>query len=174
MAAFCSSYIKTTTVAVTRGADSYSLPFTTPPQEMTVYAKFVEGGANLAGARVFEIASAADANPRLFCSGGVYHFVHATTLFNDSSTLAAGPAFGDITELGMRLFGDGSVDITQSLNGAAATTAAQSGAVAFGTGWSGLLCWLNSAGTVGAYGFTALQSFKIFSGARSLSEARAG
>lgn len=175
--AFCSSYIPTTAVAVTRGADSYSLPFTTPPQEMTVYAKFVEGGtASLADASLFYITNAAAAAPEFLCyvPAGKYRGQHHNGVAAVSSTPATGPALGDTEELALRLFGDGSTDITQSINGGASTSGAQSGALALATAWAGMLVWLNSAGTVGGFtGFTSLQSFKIVSGARSLAEMRA-
>lgn len=173
--AFATSEIPTTTVAVTRGADTYSLPFTTPPQEMTAYAKFVEGGTLQVSGRVCQISDAANNVPafRILSSGAFYAAQHQTTLGTVTSTLAAAPAMGDVVELMARLYGDGSVDITQSLNAGTATTATQTAALTFAPAWSGLLCYLNSAGTAGAYGFTALQEFEIVSGVRSLTEMRA-
>lgn len=173
--AFSTSEIPTTTVAVTRGADSYSLPFTTPPQELTVYAKFVEGGTLLSSARVFEIGNAAGANPKLtlYSSGIGYNAYHHNGAASVSSGATTGPVIGDTTELLLRLFGDGSDDIVQSINAAAATTGTQSAANALPTAWAGQLVWLNSIGTAGGIGFTAIQSLKIVAGARSLSEMRA-
>lgn len=173
---FVTSEIPTTTVAVTRAADSYSLPFTTPPQEMTMYVKFVElGTLPTVSARIAEITSAADANPRfiLFSTGNFYQVFHANASTSVSATLGTAPARGDTVELLARLFGDGSVDITQSINGAAATSAAQSAANALAPTWAGPLCWLNSGGTAGNYGSTAIQSFKVVAGSRSLVEMRA-
>lgn len=170
---FCSSYIPTTTIAVTRGADSYSLPLTTPPQEMAGYVKFVESGSAAASSRIFGVSNAADANAR-FVIGSTppYSVFHSNAVTSATSTLGAGPAAGDVVELLPRLFGDGSVDILQSLNGAASTAGAQTAAVALAAAWSGPLVWLNSAGTAGSVGFTAIQSFKIVAGARSLSDMR--
>jgi hypothetical protein len=159
-----------------RGADIYSLPFTIPPQEMTVYAKFVDlGSIGLAAARVFQISDAAGLFP-IFMTYNVAGFW--TAFHNPSGTVVQTtnltPApIGGTTESSARLFGDGSVDLTQSVNGAAATAATQTAADAFAAAWSGPLVWLNSAGSGAPVGFTALQSFKIVAGARSLDEMRA-
>ena len=169
-----SSPIFTTTAAVARGSDSESLPHTTPPQEMTVYAKFVEQGTiGIANARVFQISDAAGTSPYFTCysTGTAYRARHTSGGVDQLSTLAVAPAIGDTVELCFRLFGDGSIDITQSIDGAASTSGAQSSALPFASAWSGLLAWLNSVGT-SAVGFTALQQFKVIAGSRSLDEIR--
>lgn len=169
---FASSEIATTTVAVTRGSDSYSLPFTTPPQEMTVYVKFVESGTSLISSYLWSINSAGFAAPNFFApsSGGLFFADHVNAANVFSSVTA--PTIASVDEVLCRLFGDGSVDITQSVNGAAATTGTQSAGTPLASAWSGLLLWLNSGGS-GSPGFTAIQSFKVVSGARSLAEMRA-
>lgn len=171
---FASSAIPTTTVAVTRGADSYSLPFTAPPQEMSVYAKFVEGGSILVnGSRIFEVSSAAGADARFlsYNASGPYSAFHGNGSAVTSPQVPA-PAMGQTVEFVARLFGDGSVDSVQSINGTAATFGAQSAALALASTWSGSLVWLNSEGTIGGIGFTAIQQFKIVAGSRSLAEMR--
>jgi hypothetical protein len=170
-APFSSSY---TTGA--RGADFYSLPYTAPPGEITAYFKFFERGTILTpGARVFEIASAVDADPRflVFVSGGFYTVLHGNGVGTVTSGVVVAPAIGDTVEILARLFGDGSVDISQTINGAGPTSGGQTGANALKDAWSGQLLWLNSAGTVGSVGFVELQSFRIVAGVRSLSEMRA-
>lgn len=173
---FSTSTISTGAAIVTRGSDFYSLPFTIPPQELTLYAKFVESGSlSIVGARVAEITNAADTGARLilFSTGSFYSTTHDSGGGSVGSTLAAAPVAGDVVELVTRLFGDGSVDTTQSINGAASTAGAQSAANALASAWSGQLVWLNSGGTATAAGYTAIQSFKIVAGARSLAEMRA-
>jgi hypothetical protein len=175
-ASFASSEIPTTGVAVTRGADSYSLPFTAPPQELSVYTKFVEGGSiSTNGARLWQVSNAANATPAALVSvaGGVYASEQDTTAGGVASGVSPAPSIGLGVENLARLFGDGSVDDTQSIAGGSATSGAQSAALALAAAWSGQLCWLNSAGTSGGVGFTAIQSLKIIAGARSLAEMRA-
>jgi hypothetical protein len=172
---FYSSPIFTTTIAVPRGAETYSFPFTTPPQELSVYAKFVEVGRQVAAEFLFEVGNAASASPRFLCYSpgtGFYTSFHEEASGTVTSALAASPALTDTIEIAARLFGDGSDDASQSLNGAAATSSVQSAANALSSAWSGPLVWLNSAGTAGFVGFRAFQSFKIVAGMRSLAEMR--
>lgn len=174
--AFASSEIATTTGALARGADTYSLPFTPAPVELTVYIKFVELGTLLTQARVFEIGSAAGATPRFLCfaSGGFYTALHHNGTAQVTSALGVAPAINDVVELVVRLYADGSVDITQTINGATATVSTQSAANPLSTAWAGQLCYLNSIGTTGGgVGFIAIRSFKACAGARSLTEMRA-
>jgi hypothetical protein len=176
--AFGTSDIPTTTTAGTRAADNYSFPFTYAPQEMSVYAKFVEAGTiKTSGSRIADFTIAADTDPRfvLFNVGTLYESFHHNGSAAVSSALGVAPVIGDVVELDARLFGDGSTDVTQSINAAAATSSTQSGRQLFGlpTAWSAQLVWLNSGGTSGWYGFAAFQSFKVIAGTRSLSEMRA-
>jgi hypothetical protein len=89
---FATSEIQTTTVAVARATDSYSLPFKTPPQELSFYIKFVELGT-LAGAKwLASITSAANADPELvlLTNGGFYAVAHRNAAsVQVTSTLAA-------------------------------------------------------------------------------------
>lgn len=174
--AFATSYIPTTTVALARGADIYSQPDTAAPQEMTVYAKFVEAGTSAIQGRVFEISDAAAATPNFlaYSSGGNYRAQTNNGTAQVLSDLAAFPAIGQVTELVARLFGDGSVDIVQSIAGGAETSGAQSASnLPLAAAWSGPLIWLNSGGNATGFGFIALQSLKIVSGTHSLAEMRA-
>lgn len=174
---FYSSPIFTTVAGVPRGADAYALPGP-PPQESSFYVKFVEAGdiGNSTAARVVTIGAATETNPTfiVYASGATdYAAYHHNGTTSAQATLAVAPAGGSTVELTPRLFGDGSVDITQSINSAAATSAAQTQANALPTAWSGQNCWLNSSGGAGTTGFIAIQSLKIVAGARSLTEMRA-
>lgn len=171
---FETSPIPTTTVAVARTADSYSLPFATPPQEMTVYAKFIERGSiQAAPARLFQIGAAAAGAPlfAVFVSSGAYKLQYSSGAGFVESAAGASPVRGDTDEIAARLSGDGSVAIAQSINSAATTIGTQSAALTLVAAWSGQLAWLNSVGTTGV-GFAAFKSFKIVAGARSLAEMR--
>lgn len=167
------SAIPTTTVAVTRETDLYSLPFITPPQEMTVYLKFIERGTISIAGTAFLLANTSSASAALaghVAGGGFYTTTHLNVTVV-TSTLATASVYNDTVELCFRLFGDGSVDVSQSINGGAVATATQSAALALAAAWSGLLFWPNGA-SASARGFTAFKSAKIIAGARSLAEMR--
>jgi hypothetical protein len=175
-ASFFSSPIITTTVPVLRAADFYSLPYTAPPGETSAYGKFYERANPNTNGRVFAITSAADAFPEwiLYSKAGLYSTFHDNTPSSVEGTLAVANAYRDFTELLSHLYGDGSVDTTQSLNSLAPTSSVQSAALALATAWSAQLCWIGSSGTVaGTGGFFALTGFVIVAGARSISEMRA-
>lgn len=175
--AFPSSPIATTTALLARGADLYSMPLAVTPQEMTAYLLFVEGGtAQVAGGRLFQVSIAAGTAPHflVYAPGGMYRAYHDNGSAAVFSTAAAAPVIGDVVEIMARLYGDGSVDITQSINSAPAVTAAQSAANALAGAWSAQILWLNSGGTAaGTKGYTAIRSLKVVAGARSLAEMRA-
>lgn len=167
------SPIETTTVAVTRGADLLSFPFTDVPREQTVYVKFIDRGTiNTSAATALLIANAASASPAfaVFAPGGALASVHLNG-GSVTSTLATVPAYEDTVELAARLLGDGSVNITQSINGGAETTATQSAALAFAAAWSGQLLWPNGS-SASVRGFAAYKSIKVVAGSRSLNEMR--
>lgn len=172
---FYSSPIFTTTASVARGADFYSLPFTELPKEMSVFTKYTDlGTAATPGSFVFDISNAANTGARFLShiNGGLTAYHHNGGAPVESAGLAAA-TYGNVVELLTRLYGDGSVDATQSLNSAAATSSAITGAQSLPAAWSGQLVWINSPGTVAAFnGFGAYQSFKIVGGARTLTEMR--
>lgn len=173
-APFASSYIPTTASAVTRSADSFSLPFTAAPQEMTLYARFVEQGTiSISSARLVQVGDAADADARLLISqaGGFYEMSHDSGSTSVSSTLAAAPAIGDLVELRAVLFADGAVQLHQSINGAAETSAAKSAANALAVAWSDDLIWLNSVGSA-FVGFNAFTHLSALPGVKTQAECR--
>ena len=171
---FVSSPIITTSAAGTRAADSYSLPFTVPPQEMTVYTKFTdEGISRTANARLWAISNGAG-TPEFVTftpADGFYYVEHIPGPVAAVNIPVS--SVGDTWEFGARLLGDGSVDAQRTINGGAETDIAPSVPTPFASAWSGQLCWLNSGGAAAFTGFTAIESFKIVAGARSLDEMRA-
>lgn len=172
--AFISSPIITTTVAVTRGADIYTLPFNYPPQEMSVYAKFVELGTGLLTlARLFGIEGGSGFYLVYGTASGyvVSHFNGVTSAGDRNGSLAA--VLGNLTEFDAHLFSDGSTDITEAVNSVAGATSAQSSPIGLATSWGGGTLGLGSSPGGTNHGFAAIQSFKIVSGARTLAELRA-
>lgn len=173
---FPTSYIPTTTATVTRSADAHSLPFTAPPGETTAYSKIIEGGSSLTdNARLFQITDSANGSPKFAGyapPGGEYASFHTTSSATVTSVLTTAPALLDVVEVVNRLFGDGSVDSVQSINGAAETSSTQSASNPLASAWAGQLVWLNAASATVAIGFNAFVSFKIVAGVRSLAEVR--
>lgn len=170
-----SSYAPTTTGTFIRASDSYSLPITFAPMECSIYCKFIElGTVQTTNARLWEISDAGENRARLYVysPSGTYVATHGSASADTSSGLLSAPAYRDVVEILVRLFGDGSVDITQSINGAASTSGPVSSPNVLAATWSGNLLWLNSAGTTGGIGFAAYQALKIVAGARSLAEMR--
>lgn len=175
-AAFPSSEIPTTTAAVTRGADVYSLPFSTPPQEMSVYTKFVEAGTILSPTptAVLSVGALTGTAPilLLYNGGALYGTFHDSPTGAVTSFLAVAPVRGDTVELLSQLFGNASVQAVQSINAAVETFGAQSAAKTFGAAWSAATVVPNIYAATWI-GFNAFQSIKIVAGARSLAEMRA-
>lgn len=172
---FATSYIPTTGSTATRALDSYSIPFAMVPQEMTVYAQFVESGSMAeSGAAIFDISSAGGAAPffAAYSTGTVYRVSHGNGSTTLVSNMAVAPAIPDYVEIAARLYGDGSIDMAQSINFGAETVSALSAANPLAAAWSGLFLWLNSLGSANQ-GFIALQGFKVVAGSRSLAEMRA-
>jgi hypothetical protein len=173
MAGFASSYIVTTNAAVARGADVYTLPFPYLPQEMSVYAKFVELGTGLLSlARLFGI----EGGTGFFIVYGtitgyvVSHFNGVAAAGDRNGALAS--VLGNVTEFDAHLFSDGSTDITEAVNSVAAATSSQSSGVGLAASWGGASLGLGSSPGGTNHGFAAIQSFKIVARARTLSDMR--
>lgn len=170
---FASSYIPTTTTALTRAADYYGLP-APPPQEMTVYEKFINLGIVGNGRYFWSITNAVASVPEIvqYAPAQLPAVFHGNGVSSVQSVLAVAPAAFDTDELSTRLYADGSVDTTQSINGVSATTSARTAALVLAPAWiAGAVVWLNSAGTLAGFNrFVTIQSFKIGAGARSLAE----
>lgn len=171
---FATSEIATTTVAVTRGADSDSLPFTTPPGEYSIYLKFVELGVAFGGGapRLWSIGNAAPSLEVFGNGNGTFSLKHSNGSSTETATNANAVTLSAIVETLSRLYGDAGVEEIQSVGGAASTTSGQGAQFSFATAWSQLLFWVGSSGG-GAPGYLALQSLKIVAGMRSLAEMQA-
>lgn len=170
---FETSYVATDTGSVTRSADSLSYPFTLPAQAMSVYAKFIERGASLvANARVLHIGASAGTGPlfALYSTGSVYRAAHDNNTLEVNSTAGVGVAIGATVELLANLASDGAITLTQSINGAAPTTAAASAANTI-SAWSDDVLWINSVGSSNI-GCNAFLTVKVASGTRTLQEMR--
>lgn len=176
VAPFVSSYIPTEAAAVPRATDLWSLPFTTPPQEMSAYVKFVESGTFLLGnpTALLLVGSAVATEPLFLMEVGgsnyiTYHGEGAAGAVSSGS--GTGPTIGQTAEMVGNLYGDGSIQSSYSINGAATTQSTQSAALALSTAWNAALAHPNTYNS--AQGFVAFRSIKVLAGARSLAEMRA-
>lgn len=170
------SLMLSSAAALTRNDDTLFFEFTTPPQEMTVYVKFVEQGTVLLAAseRVFHIGAATNSvDPRLTCivSGGFYAIFHDNGITIPSATLAIAPSVGDTVELRIVLNSDGSVTIGQSINGGAETTASDATKAMLGSAWADTRFYLNSGGTT-QQGVNSFIAVKVDSGVKTLTDMR--
>lgn len=166
---FPSSYIPTTTVSVTRNADSLSLPIPaalTPPVALTLDVKLVELGSILtANARIVEISETGDNinSLRLCENGGKYSARAGDAAGADAgvSTAAAAPSYADTVELRVLFSGAGLVTLGQSINGAAEVVAAATG-IYFPPQWGSGTAKIQVGNRGGALnGFLALQYLRI-------------
>ena len=118
-----------------RAVDALAYDFPTPLQAMTVYAKLAHVAGNADGARVLHIGDGADGghDPRLWLywatTPGEYRaaYDNGTATATDSS-LATAPSAGDIVELAVRLYADGSVQILQRIDGGTVETGTRTAA----------------------------------------------
>jgi len=170
-----SSYIKTEGTTVTRNADSFYLPFTAPPQQMTVYVRGVSESPNPSTSWLF-IGDAAAAAPRLRMDFGVSRVGmtqnNGSTEVTDAGPAASLAARGTMQEGRFVLFADGSVQANVSLGGAAEISGVRTAANALPALWSATRLY------VGQRGGTAISQFAythiaVVPGVQSMAEMRA-
>jgi hypothetical protein len=113
---------------------------------MTVYAKFIEHGAiNESNPKTMQIGASGGGDARFIIEAvGGYYRAHHDPGTGVTSTLAAAPSIGNAVELLAVLASDGSVQISQSLDAAAATTASQSSVATLLSTWSDTVLWLGN------------------------------
>lgn len=168
-----SSYIKTIGATDIRARDVLSYPFPARPQAMSIYLRFVESGSILvAGSRLIAIDIASSAVPRLFIWAQTqYQIRHDNEFGNVTATLAAAPVMGNSVELCGQLNANGSVNLIQSINGAATTETGASAALTLAQAWSASLLWINSVGTNGV-GVNAFRNIEIQGGIHTMQDMR--
>lgn len=115
-----------------------SWPMPLIPMAMSGLIDFIEDGSLAAGLEIMSIANAAAGNAsfRVNSSASFYRVVHNNNVSSVTSTLAAAPTAGQRVRLRWLLLSTGSVQIFQSIDGAAETTAAASGTLALATAWA--------------------------------------
>lgn len=152
------------------------------PQAMSGLLVFLEqetitiGDASANGAGLFCISNpAVTTGPYLTLFGnnaGKYAITHDNDVSQVTATMATAPATSNRVTLRWALTSTGTVQLWQSLNGAAETTPGASGTLALGALWgtagSAAQIWLNTQGTAGlAYGYVEMQGVVIMPGIQS-------
>lgn len=174
------AYKKTTVATVAVVDDRLALPFAFPvPMSMTCYVKFVElGTMSLTGAigLVHTGTAAGNApyfviyNPQYNGPYRAYHHNGSAAVFSAALT---SPRPLDIVEICATLFPDGSVGISQSINGGAVASGVTSAANSpLPSAWSStntIRLNENGPGGIGINGFNAV---KIAPGVRTMAEMR--
>src|SRR6266545_4480079 len=135
------SYIATTTVAVTRNVDAFTVPFFVTPANMApawFYGRLIERGDSATpgtSPRVIALGTYPTGWVGLFGVNGVtghYAFQHSEPgPLSVVSDVTTGAVFGNVVELLGLLFPDGSTQIRASVNGGPDIVAARSSAQTF-------------------------------------------
>lgn len=155
--------------AASRAPDScsWAYPAGVVLQGTCGYLRFIERGtAALSGdgtnPRVFQIGKSDDTNTRLrvYATSGFYAIQYQTPAGQVSTNVAVAPALGDTVELFWRHDNtSGTITLTQSINGAAATTAGPTAGLSFAA-YSDLVLWLNAIGAT-SQGINAFLDLRI-------------
>ena len=178
-----SSYIPSISGSATRNADLLPLPFPARPQALTAYIRFIEVGTILTGnARVFQIGNGTfgDEEALLIMNRGsagnqFYRFSYNADGNHVQSQLAIAPSIGDGVELMGHLIIDGndaSVQLRQSINGAVATAAAESGTRPLLAAWDRQILYLGRSNTSTTIGFIAVRNVKFHRGVQTIETMR--
>lgn len=168
---FQTSTIFTTTGAVTRNAELFTVPVACGTQALWLYVRFVERGTALAAAdtRLVELGAATSADPRylIYAIGGGNQYA-ASHIVGGVQRTSAAPLGGSpnaVTELLALLRSDGSVQLRQAINGGADNIGTQSATNPFGVSWSGNLLSINSMGNGTQTGYNAYSRIVLGTGA---------
>jgi hypothetical protein len=121
------------------------------PGALAFWHEFIQVGAVPAsGIALWSITNDAVSGARLIVdsSGSFWRVVHHNGSTSVNATLAAAPANGDRVVLWGYLYLDGSVQLWQSINGAAATNTARSSANSLASAWgTGAVLRIGASGT---------------------------
>ena len=181
--AFPTSYIATAGATGSRSADTFSFPFGITPQEMTVYARFVEAGTfrnqtdGGRSPRIMQIGKSDDTGARLVlfaAQGGVGYngsFTRDGSAFS-SPALAHSHAVGDLVELMLQLAPDGSLTLRKAINLGSETSNTATGGGPMPSAWSDTKLWLGNLGGSGASRLPLL-ALKIARGTQTMDTMRA-
>jgi hypothetical protein len=175
-ATFPSSYIPTTTAAVTRAVDAGpTYTYLPAPQAQTWYSKIVEPTtpANQANNRVWEIGDGSGALLSLMRISGGYRLTHNNGSTAVTADVSVTVAAGNIVELLAWLYADGSVQLSASVNSAAAIVGTQSAANTLAAAWHATKFSFHQDGGATNPDFSAAVTHKNAANVQSFSVMRA-
>jgi hypothetical protein len=154
-----SSAIVTTTVAVSRATDLFSLAYNGVPGAMALYVKFLDLGTYATtNARVLQIGS----SPRVivYCAGASNYQALYENGTNVNSTVVPTITYGDTVELRAPLAASGAVQIGASVNAGTESVAALS----LASSWPGQTLYINSDSFSANSGCILLQAVRLARG----------
>ena len=108
------------------------------PTTLAFWAEVVHPSTPVSGQCIWSVANTVVDGALLkveTTTGGIYRIVHDNGTGQVLSTMGVAPAAGDSVVIRGQLYADGSVQMWQSLNGAAETASSRSGARAMATSW---------------------------------------
>ncbi len=153
-----------------QAGDVAYLPFPSPPQAMQVYVRFIELGTLLSDpfGRVFHIGDGTTGgSPRLFvyADGGKFIATHDNGVSSGADVgLATGPAYGDVCELLLDLFADGSVQLHQSIGQGAVSSGVRSAGISLQGAWAGPRLYIGGDGSGTRPGNMSLLGIAVHAG----------
>jgi len=134
------SYIQSVATGGARSADSVTLAYRQAPIAASYYLKFRERGTVFGyshGLLLFTLGGSSSNSLKIIPNAAASYRYRATltAATSVSATLAAGPSWDDPVELLLQIASDGTLTLTQSIDGAASTSAT-SGAAALPAAWA--------------------------------------
>lgn len=176
-AIFPSSYIATSGSTQARVIDDLFWPFNAHPQALTVYLRFIELGSALhstgnGAVRIFEIGFDTDRIAIIADTSPMYYGqIRAAATSRNTGTLAAVPTRGQLIEHLLTVNASGVVNLSQTVDSAAATsaTASTSGALPTSFGETRIYLGTDSGGDSG---FAAFLNVAVVRGVQTFARMR--
>jgi len=169
-----SSYIPTVAGTVSHGQELFYFDMTADPAPMTIYLRYMELGTiktNSLGLCYLGLAAGTGARLGVYVNAGVYRAHYDNGVSGVTSDAAEAPVVGDTVEVRVTLRANGQLQIHQSLNGAAETSGAETGALILPAAWGDDRFYLNSIGS-GLSGFAAFHKVRILYGIQTRATCR--
>lgn len=165
------SYIPTTTAAVTRNADVITWSCDALPAALSLYVDFVELGTRTLNGTLVSLGADSNQTPRqmVYATGGVYKAQHHNgTASQDSGAPAGSLAVGTRCEVLATWNATGVGTLTWMPSGSAATTGTGSTAHAYGTAYGTAKLSVNRYNGATTDGIVGLRQIKVAAGVQTL------